>query len=140
MIFLPSHSQRECQRTQRRHILRQQLTYRTRRLCSWVSMLNGDTDGCPSSTNKLEIPSPAEITSRVERESTPSRQNIGGAIQELKTTVISLFTKYCYFLYLRPNQALAELEPSSANKGHRVLIVSHWTPMVDILQWTLEVI
>ncbi|XP_037467376.1 uncharacterized protein LOC119339402 [Triticum dicoccoides] len=37
----------------------------------WVSMLNGDADGCPSSTNKLEIPSPAEITSRVERESTP---------------------------------------------------------------------
>uniref|UniRef100_A0A453BUD9 Uncharacterized protein n=1 Tax=Aegilops tauschii subsp. strangulata TaxID=200361 RepID=A0A453BUD9_AEGTS len=36
-------------------------------------------------------------------------------------------------------QAL-ELEPSSANKGHQVLIVSHWTTTLDILQWTLEVI
>uniref|UniRef100_A0A453BUE5 Uncharacterized protein n=1 Tax=Aegilops tauschii subsp. strangulata TaxID=200361 RepID=A0A453BUE5_AEGTS len=66
----------------------------------WVSMLDGDflvADGCPSSTNKLEIPSPAEITSWVERESTPSRQNIEGAIQELKTTVISLSINNCYF-------------------------------------------
>lgn len=37
-------------------------------------------------------------------------------------------------------QALAELLPSLANDGHRVLIFSQWTTMLDILEWTLEVI
>lgn len=37
-------------------------------------------------------------------------------------------------------QALAELLPSLANHGHRVLIFSQWTTMLDILEWTLEVI
>jgi len=37
-------------------------------------------------------------------------------------------------------QALAELLPSLANNGHRVLIFSQWTTMLDILEWALEVI
>ncbi|KAL6882644.1 hypothetical protein ACP4OV_011334 [Aristida adscensionis] len=37
-------------------------------------------------------------------------------------------------------QVLAELLPSLANDGHRVLIFSQWTTMLDILEWTLEVI
>ncbi|XP_062226450.1 protein CHROMATIN REMODELING 19-like [Phragmites australis] len=37
-------------------------------------------------------------------------------------------------------QALAELLPYLANDGHRVLIFSQWTTMLDILEWTLEVI
>ncbi|KAK3141779.1 hypothetical protein QOZ80_4BG0338240 [Eleusine coracana subsp. coracana] len=37
-------------------------------------------------------------------------------------------------------QALVELLPSLANGGHRVLIFSQWTTMLDILEWTLEVI
>uniref|UniRef100_A0A0D9W8A7 Uncharacterized protein n=1 Tax=Leersia perrieri TaxID=77586 RepID=A0A0D9W8A7_9ORYZ len=37
-------------------------------------------------------------------------------------------------------QALAEILPSLANDGHRVLIFSQWTTMLDILEWTLEVI
>ncbi|XP_015692381.1 protein CHROMATIN REMODELING 19 [Oryza brachyantha] len=37
-------------------------------------------------------------------------------------------------------QALAEILPSLANEGHRVLIFSQWTTMLDILEWTLEVI
>ncbi|KAF0893409.1 hypothetical protein E2562_024221 [Oryza meyeriana var. granulata] len=37
-------------------------------------------------------------------------------------------------------QALAELLPSLVNEGHRVLIFSQWTTMLDILEWTLEVI
>uniref|UniRef100_A0A453CM84 Helicase ATP-binding domain-containing protein n=1 Tax=Aegilops tauschii subsp. strangulata TaxID=200361 RepID=A0A453CM84_AEGTS len=37
-------------------------------------------------------------------------------------------------------QALAELLPSLANDGHRVLIFSQWTTMLDILEWALEVI
>ncbi|ONK57221.1 uncharacterized protein A4U43_C10F17850 [Asparagus officinalis] len=37
-------------------------------------------------------------------------------------------------------QALAELLPLLSNSGHRVLIFSQWTQMLDILEWTLEVI
>ncbi|CAM0903332.1 unnamed protein product [Alopecurus aequalis] len=37
-------------------------------------------------------------------------------------------------------QALAELLPSLTNDGHRVLIFSQWTTMLDILEWALEVI
>uniref|UniRef100_K3Y544 Uncharacterized protein n=1 Tax=Setaria italica TaxID=4555 RepID=K3Y544_SETIT len=37
-------------------------------------------------------------------------------------------------------QALAELLPSLANDGHRVLIFSQWTTMLDILEWALEII
>ncbi|PKA52131.1 ATP-dependent DNA helicase DDM1 [Apostasia shenzhenica] len=37
-------------------------------------------------------------------------------------------------------QVLAELLPLLCNKGHRVLIFSQWTAMLDILEWTLEVI
>ncbi|KAG8083056.1 hypothetical protein GUJ93_ZPchr0014g47042 [Zizania palustris] len=37
-------------------------------------------------------------------------------------------------------QALSELLPSLANDGHKVLIFSQWTTMLDILEWTLEVI
>uniref|UniRef100_A0ACD5UUC2 Uncharacterized protein n=1 Tax=Avena sativa TaxID=4498 RepID=A0ACD5UUC2_AVESA len=37
-------------------------------------------------------------------------------------------------------QVLAELLPSLANDGHRVLIFSQWTTMLDILEWALEVI
>lgn len=45
-----------------------------------------------------------------------------------------------YFNFLLFVQALAELLPSLANDGHRVLIFSQWTTMLDILEWTLEVI
>lgn len=37
-------------------------------------------------------------------------------------------------------QALAELLPSLVNEGHRFLIFSQWTTMLDILEWALEVI
>ncbi|XP_015894276.3 protein CHROMATIN REMODELING 19 isoform X2 [Ziziphus jujuba] len=37
-------------------------------------------------------------------------------------------------------QALAELLPSLKQDGHRVLIFSQWTSMLDILEWTLDVI
>ncbi|KAL5214429.1 hypothetical protein ABZP36_003581 [Zizania latifolia] len=37
-------------------------------------------------------------------------------------------------------QALAELLPSLANDGHRVVIFSQWMTMLDILEWTQEVI
>lgn len=37
-------------------------------------------------------------------------------------------------------QALAELLPLLKKDGHRVLIFSQWTTMLDILEWTLEVI
>ncbi|EHA8586496.1 protein CHROMATIN REMODELING 19 [Cocos nucifera] len=37
-------------------------------------------------------------------------------------------------------QALAELLPLLWKDGHRVLIFSQWTTMLDILEWTLEVI
>lgn len=37
-------------------------------------------------------------------------------------------------------QALGELLPSLANDGHRVLIFSQWTTMLDILEWALEII
>lgn len=37
-------------------------------------------------------------------------------------------------------QALAELLPSLKQGGHRVLIFSQWTSMLDILEWTLDVI
>ncbi|XLT41726.1 hypothetical protein HN873_073018 [Arachis hypogaea] len=36
--------------------------------------------------------------------------------------------------------ALAELLPSLKKEGHRVLIFSQWTSMLDILEWTLDVI
>ncbi|KAL8144416.1 hypothetical protein V2J09_017448 [Rumex salicifolius] len=37
-------------------------------------------------------------------------------------------------------QALANLLPSLKQDGHRVLIFSQWTSMLDILEWTLDVI
>lgn len=37
-------------------------------------------------------------------------------------------------------QALAELLPRLSVDGHRVLIFSQWTQMLDILEWALEVI
>lgn len=37
-------------------------------------------------------------------------------------------------------QALAKLLPSLKERGHRVLIFSQWTSMLDILEWTLDVI
>ncbi|XP_031255549.1 protein CHROMATIN REMODELING 19-like isoform X1 [Pistacia vera] len=37
-------------------------------------------------------------------------------------------------------RALAELLPSLKKGGHRVLIFSQWTSMLDILEWTLDVI
>lgn len=37
-------------------------------------------------------------------------------------------------------QALAELLPRLRIEGHRVLIFSQWTAMLDILEWALEVI
>lgn len=37
-------------------------------------------------------------------------------------------------------QALSELLPSLKTAGHRVLIFSQWTSMLDILEWTLDVI
>lgn len=37
-------------------------------------------------------------------------------------------------------QALADLLPSLKRDGHRVLIFSQWTSMLDILEWTLDVI
>lgn len=37
-------------------------------------------------------------------------------------------------------QALGELLPALRKDGHRVLIFSQWTSMLDILEWTLDVI
>ncbi|KAK4757931.1 hypothetical protein SAY87_019232 [Trapa incisa] len=37
-------------------------------------------------------------------------------------------------------QALGELLPKLYREGHRVLIFSQWTSMLDILEWTLDVI
>ncbi|KAJ4973409.1 hypothetical protein NE237_006583 [Protea cynaroides] len=37
-------------------------------------------------------------------------------------------------------RALAELLPKLKRDGHRVLIFSQWTSMLDILEWTLDVI
>ncbi|KAL6350115.1 hypothetical protein AAG906_004053 [Vitis piasezkii] len=37
-------------------------------------------------------------------------------------------------------RALAELLPALKQGGHRVLIFSQWTSMLDILEWTLDVI
>ncbi|XP_078448517.1 SNF2 domain-containing protein / helicase domain-containing protein [Wolffia australiana] len=37
-------------------------------------------------------------------------------------------------------QALSRLLPSLKNNGHRVLIFSQWTSMLDILEWALDVI
>lgn len=37
-------------------------------------------------------------------------------------------------------RALSELLPSLKQGGHRVLIFSQWTSMLDILEWTLDVI
>ncbi|XP_048426597.1 protein CHROMATIN REMODELING 19-like isoform X4 [Pyrus x bretschneideri] len=38
------------------------------------------------------------------------------------------------------HRALAELLPSLKLAGHRVLIFGQWTSMLDILEWTLDVI
>ncbi|KAH1188680.1 Protein CHROMATIN REMODELING 19 [Glycine soja] len=38
------------------------------------------------------------------------------------------------------HRALAELLPSLKEGGHRALIFSQWTSMLDILEWTLDVI
>ncbi|KAM5566541.1 hypothetical protein ABKV19_014944 [Rosa sericea] len=38
------------------------------------------------------------------------------------------------------SQALAELLPTLKQAGHRVLIFSQWTSMLDILEWALDVI
>nr|DAD32543.1 TPA_asm: hypothetical protein HUJ06_011394 [Nelumbo nucifera] len=38
------------------------------------------------------------------------------------------------------HRALADLLPSLKKDGHRVLIFSQWTSMLDILEWTLDVI
>ncbi|XP_040374278.1 protein CHROMATIN REMODELING 19 isoform X2 [Rosa chinensis] len=38
------------------------------------------------------------------------------------------------------SQALAELLPTLKQTGHRVLIFSQWTSMLDILEWALDVI
>lgn len=51
---------------------------------------------------------------------------------------ISAFTSL-YFLFFCM-QALAELLPLLMKGGHRVLIFSQWTTMLDILEWTLEVV
>ncbi|KAL0793290.1 hypothetical protein Bca101_064667 [Brassica carinata] len=40
----------------------------------------------------------------------------------------------------RIHQTLAELLPSMKKSGNRVLIFSQWTSMLDILEWTLDVI
>ncbi|KAL4186316.1 hypothetical protein AMTRI_Chr09g33250 [Amborella trichopoda] len=37
-------------------------------------------------------------------------------------------------------QALADMVPSLKKQGHRVLIFSQWTSMLDILEWALDVI
>ncbi|KAJ4822652.1 Protein CHROMATIN REMODELING 19 [Turnera subulata] len=37
-------------------------------------------------------------------------------------------------------RALAELLPALKMRGHRVLIFSQWTSMLDILEWTLDII
>lgn len=42
--------------------------------------------------------------------------------------------------FLLELQALAELLPLLKKDGHRVLIFSQWTSMLDILEWMLEVI
>ncbi|EXB53953.1 Helicase swr1 [Morus notabilis] len=43
-------------------------------------------------------------------------------------------------LACRAQVALAELLPSLKQAGHRVLIFSQWTSMLDILEWALDVI
>lgn len=48
----------------------------------------------------------------------------------------SLHFIFCSFCM----QALAELLPLFMKGGHRVLIFSQWTTMLDILEWTLEVV
>ncbi|PQP95390.1 protein CHROMATIN REMODELING 19 [Prunus yedoensis var. nudiflora] len=45
-----------------------------------------------------------------------------------------------YVMLAAKSQALAELLPSLKQAGHRVLIFSQWTSMLDILEWTLDVI
>lgn len=37
-------------------------------------------------------------------------------------------------------QVLGELLPMLYREGHRVLIFSQWTSMLDILEWTLDII
>lgn len=37
-------------------------------------------------------------------------------------------------------QVLGELLPALKEGGHRVLIFSQWTSMLDILEWTLDTI
>lgn len=36
-------------------------------------------------------------------------------------------------------QALSKLLPKLKREGHRVLIFSQWTGMMDILEWALDV-
>lgn len=43
-------------------------------------------------------------------------------------------------LDLRVSQALGGLLPRLSRAGSRVLIFSQWTSMLDILEWTLDVI
>eukprot|EP00262_Sarcandra_glabra_P002084 TRINITY_DN1233_c1_g1_i2.p1 TRINITY_DN1233_c1_g1~~TRINITY_DN1233_c1_g1_i2.p1 ORF type:complete len:740 (+),score=133.64 TRINITY_DN1233_c1_g1_i2:255-2474(+) len=45
-----------------------------------------------------------------------------------------------HVLFSAKSQALAKLLPSLKEGGHRVLIFSQWTSMLDILEWTLDVI
>ncbi|KAF3431011.1 hypothetical protein FNV43_RR25741 [Rhamnella rubrinervis] len=45
-----------------------------------------------------------------------------------------------YVMLSAKSRALAELLPSLQQAGHRVLIFSQWTSMLDILEWTLDVI
>ncbi|XP_068328351.1 protein CHROMATIN REMODELING 19-like [Pyrus communis] len=45
-----------------------------------------------------------------------------------------------YALLSSKSQALAELLPSLKLAGRRVLIFSQWTSMLDILEWTLDVL
>lgn len=81
--------------------------------------------------------------------------NLEKAIQELKTyndfSIHRLLISYGdegakgaltdeHVLGSAKCQALAELLPLLSNDGHRVLIFSQWTSMLDILEWTLEVI
>ncbi|KAJ6846333.1 protein CHROMATIN REMODELING 19 [Iris pallida] len=81
--------------------------------------------------------------------------NLEKAIQELKTyndfSIHRLLISYGdegakdaltdeHVLGSAKCQALAQLLPLLSNDGHRVLIFSQWTSMLDILEWTLEVI
>lgn len=52
----------------------------------------------------------------------------------------NIFWKFWNELRCQKIQALAQLLPSLKQDGHRVLIFSQWTSMLDILEWTLDVI